>query len=428
MSLINKIKRVFTRIDSDSQDDELLIDSTETDDYSDEVVVDNDSICIEEDREGNHDSQKMAAIFDKVISVFNESLPDFLKSSIDSEKQKQYLMSSLETSLKDYLHSVEEEAVNRGMALYQNERNEQKKLIENLKQRMLEVEKKRNDLNEQHLSDGRQKRALNERVRDLEKQIIELEADREQLDIENKSLVNKIKVASVMEADVEAMRQELNTLRASQSDNSSDEEVSRLKEENTKLSADITYLKSEIDGLNEELSKCNEALQAVKMKDEMNDAMLNDLQKRASEANKNLKDAENKIADLTEDIAVKIAQIDDYKKMSDEKDSQMAEVLEKLAEKDAMLAESDAKLAEAEENMDAISEIAEQIEAFSDVKRRLEDRISRLKEEVTNLKSENSSLRDTIQRNLFTEAQHNKSYQEEIDKLREDHDNNYLCQ
>lgn len=428
MSLINKIKRVFTRIDSDSQDDELLIDSTETDDYSAEVVVDNDSICIEEDREGNHDSQKMAAIFDKVISVFNESLPDFLKSSIDSEKQKQYLMSSLETSLKDYLHSVEEEAVNRGMALYQNERNEQKKLIENLKQRMLEVEKKRNDLNEQHLSDGRQKRALNERVRDLEKQIIELEADREQLDIENKSLVNKIKVASVMEADVEAMRQELNTLRASQSDNSSDEEVSRLKEENTKLSEDITYLKSEIDGLNEELSKCNEALQAVKMKDEMNDAMLNDLQKRASEANKNLKDAENKIADLTEDIAVKIAQIDDYKKMSDEKDSQMAEVLEKLAEKDAMLAESDAKLAEAEENMDAISEIAEQIEAFSDVKRRLEDRISRLKEEVTNLKSENSSLRDTIQRNLFTEAQHNKSYQEEIDKLREDHDNNYLCQ
>lgn len=424
MSLLNSLKKYFGGIDSDNQDDELLIDSEETTvDQYDTPASGDSSRHLEIERQENTDNKKMALIFDKVIAVFNDSLPDFFKSSIDSEKQKQYLLDSLDSSLKDYLKSVEAEAVNRGMALYQNERNEQKKLIENLKQRMLEVEKKRNDLNEQHLSDGRQKRALNERIRDLEKKILELEADREQLDIENKSLVNKIKVANVLEADVQAMREELTTLKANQSINT-DEEVARLNDQNQKLSDDIISLKSEIDRLNGEIAGKDETLKAVKMKDEMGEAMLNDLQKRASEANKNLKDIEIKITELTDDIALKDAQIDDLKKTIEEKDSRLTEALERLSEKEDMLSESESKLAEAEENLEAISEIAEQIEAFSDIKKRLEDRISKLKEEVTNLRKENSSLKDTIQQNLLTEAQQNKSYQEEIDRLREGYDHN----
>lgn len=419
MSLINKIKKYFAGIDSDGQDDEILIDGYENENISpDEIYTDNISQCLEIDRAESFDSRKMSAIFERVISVFNDSLPDFLKSSVDSEKQKQYLLDSLETSLKDYLQTVEEEAINRGMEAYQNERKEQKKLIETLNQRMLEVEKKRNELNEQHLSDGRQKRALNERVRDLEKQIIELEADREQLDIENKSLVNKIKVANVLEADVEAMRTELNELRAKQSENSQNEEISHLKEENSSLHQDNTSLKSEIDRLNGELAKRDEDLQQVKMKDEMGEVMLNDLQKRASEAIKSHKDAENVIAELTEEIALKDAQIDDYKRSAAEKESRLTEALENLAEKDALLAEAEAKAVEAEENLEVLSEIAEQIEAFSDVKKRLDDRISRLKEEVILLRNENSSLKETIKNNLLNEAEQSKSYQEEINKLR----------
>lgn len=423
MSIFNSLKKYFGGINSDPQDDELLIDSEDnTDNPLDESDNRDTTISLDIDQEENSDNQNMMLIFDRVIAVFNESLPDFLKASIDSEKQKQYLLESLDSSLKDYLKSVEAEASRRGMALYQNERNEHKRRIEDLNQRIVEVEKKRNDLNEQHLSDGRQKRALNERIRDLEKKILELEADREQLDIENKSLVNKIKVANVLETDVEAMREELNNLKANQSHIPNEENVN-LIEENRKLSEENKYLHNEIDRLSAEIANREDALKAVKVKDEMGEAMLNDLQKRAAEAIKNLKETESKITQLTEDIALKNAQLDDLKKIVEEKDSRLTEAIERLSEKEAELAESETKLTEAEENLEALSEIAEQIEAFSEIKKRLNERISKLKVEVNALRAENSSLKDTIQQNLLTEAQHNKSYQEEIDRLREGYDN-----
>ncbi len=63
------------------------------------------------------------------------------------------------------------------------------------------------------LSAERQKRALSERVHDLESKVLKLEADCEQYDLEKKSLMNKLKVASVKEDDIEAMRNENQDLR-----------------------------------------------------------------------------------------------------------------------------------------------------------------------------------------------------------------------
>lgn len=422
MSLFNKIKKYIAKFEADQNADELQIDGQEIEIDADAEETPASAQTypdLEIDAGLQLDDARISEIFQKVIDVFNDSLPGFLKASVDSDKQKKYLYESLSSSLKSYLSDIEEEARSHGMAILNDEREEQNKQIEKLKLRAAELEKKRNELNDLHLSDGRQKRALSERVRDLEKQVIELEAEREQLNIENKSLVNRIKVTNVLESDIENMREELDKLRSNQQLDKLEEEISTLNADNAALKDKIANLIDEINNLEDVIKKKDEALETVKVKDEMGGAMLNDLQKLASEANKKLKEAENRISDLTDENSRKDEQLDTLKKQIAEKEGRLANAIEKLNATEQQLAEADANVAEAEENMSALNEIAQQIDAFSDLKIRLEDRIARQKEELLSLKSENQSLKETIKRNLLTEAEHNKSYQDEIDKLKE---------
>ena len=45
-------------------------------------------------------------IFDSVIKIFNDSLPDFIKSSLDVNAQRQYIYNSLNQGVKDYLEKA----------------------------------------------------------------------------------------------------------------------------------------------------------------------------------------------------------------------------------------------------------------------------------------------------------------------------------
>lgn len=56
------------------------------------------------------------------------------------------------------------------------------------------AEERGEDTRQQHLSAERQKRALTERVRDLEKQLSDITAEREQFELENKTLVNRVRL------------------------------------------------------------------------------------------------------------------------------------------------------------------------------------------------------------------------------------------
>ena len=56
------------------------------------------------------DADRAAAIFDRVLEVFNRSLPDFLKQSVDPEAQRKYLYKSLDDGLKAYIASLKDPA------------------------------------------------------------------------------------------------------------------------------------------------------------------------------------------------------------------------------------------------------------------------------------------------------------------------------
>lgn len=205
---------------------------------------------------------KVEEIFAYVVKQFNEALPDFLAKSVDPEQQKKLLYENLEKGIKDYLKALEVDADNRCEARWSSEQATLRSEMDSLKQKAEQIEHQRADIKERQLSADRQKRALSERMRDLENQVGRLEAEREQYDLENKSLLNKLKVLAVQNPDIDLTA--LGSLPAT-----SAEELEAIKNENAQLK--------------EELSKAAEQLGIAR-------EMYNDEQRRLKVAMRDIED------------------------------------------------------------------------------------------------------------------------------------------
>ena len=206
--MFNKLKRAFGF--SAPDDDTLIQDdpemnSNQTIDLSESTsaALPDTSIDIE---------QTTQKIFEHVVIEFNKALPAFLQNSIDSEKQQKFLFDSLDNDIKEHFKSLELQVMAK---LDQQWRKERERLQSDLKQLELtakDIDNKRADIKEKQLSAERQRRALSDRVRDLEKQIMTLEAEKEQYELETKSLVNKVKVSQVHEKELDSMREQIVSL------------------------------------------------------------------------------------------------------------------------------------------------------------------------------------------------------------------------
>lgn len=365
----------------------------DTDDNMPDVQIPSSKIAVSTDTPNLADADTsievsqdmMLKIFERVVEVTNTAIPDYFKQSVDAERQKRYLFDALDASVKDYLASLDEKSQAKCMAVWQKERDELRTQMENLKQRAADLEAKRSEMNEQKLSSDRQRRALSERVHDLEAKVMKLEAEKEQFEIENRGLINKAKVASVFEADNEAMKQELDMLRKSASSE-------KVREEMDKLNQEINYLKAEN-------AKLTESCEAAKVKDEMSESMLNNLQKRASESQQNVKDLDKKIEQMEDDMAVK--------------DAQIADLMNQINEKNARLAEN-------EQAFEEFEKIASQLDAFENIKNKYEEKIQKLKEELAAAQKDNESLKTTMNDDRNAHERQQKAMKDQIDRLKSD--------
>lgn len=191
MSFFSKFRRAL------GFDDDSIFEADEAASEADAAIVVDDP-----DRETLSAAERDLAdlregIFTHVLSVFNSALPDFLARSSDPEAQRRLLYDSLDQGLKDYLARVAADADSRCEARWNAEHSELRAEMEALRHKAEQVERDRADIKERQLSADRQKRALSDRLKDLESQVSRLEAEREQYDLENKSLVNKLKVYAV---------------------------------------------------------------------------------------------------------------------------------------------------------------------------------------------------------------------------------------
>lgn len=144
-------------------------------------------------------------IFDGVVAIFNEALPDFLQKSVDPALQSRRIVESLDSSLNEYLDNVVFDAQRYAEGVLKHAAEEAKKEAERLRNEMEKLDQQRVSLREQQLSADRRRRALADRVTDLEAQLAAADAEREQFDLEKKSLLNKIKLADIQPGVVEEM-------------------------------------------------------------------------------------------------------------------------------------------------------------------------------------------------------------------------------
>ena len=312
-------------------------------------------------------------IFKTVVEVFNRSLPDFLGDSVDAERQQKFLYDALDDGMKRYLGSLDRDARRRYDEMRHADMLKTETELKELREALRRQEEESEDVKKSQLSAERQKRALNERVRDLEKQIATLQAESEQLDLENKSLVNKLRINALQEKDIEAMRADAAELQ---------EQLAKLRVENTRLS---------------------EGLEQAKLRDTLGETMVSDLQGRASEALKSVQEKERELAAVTAEKASLETQLAEMQTLRDDLEGALlrAATAEKgvadnksvaddlrrqiddlRAERDEArtLAEGNAQqLARAREKLTVIAEIQTQVEQLEEARLKTATRMNCLR-------------------------------------------------
>lgn len=306
------------------------------------------------------DPAMKAKIFEGVVAVFNEALPNFLKNSVDPKVQQQRLMDSLDESCNRYLDSLIKEAEAYAEARLKGAADEARRESLRLKEEMENVNRARNAMQEQQLSADRRSRALSDRVRDLEMQLEKLEAEREQFELENKSLLNKLKVADVQPGIVDDLTREVEELRARVQADSSEpmvlpnhsEELNELKaqvsglmEVNSSLKAENNTLQKENDrisdsndNLNKEVEELKENFENAEQRFKMQEAMYSDLQTTLASTRTELEEAQKQASDAEEKANAKVEEANEMVRNISILEKQFDTVADVIQKRDEIIA------------------------------------------------------------------------------------------
>lgn len=267
MSFFDSMRRFFG-LDNEYNTDELNDSdiSAETSDSNPQADENPQDSALTPDLNGDEnaalpprpavDPDMRARIFDGVVAIFNQALPDFLSKSVDPARQSELISQSLDASLSEYLDNLSAETTRYVEATLKNAADSAKREADRLRRDMETLEQQRTSIREQQLSAERRRRALADRVQDLEAQLASAEAEREQFDLEKKSMLNKIKLADVQPGIIEELQREIEKLKSEQG-----------QPDNT-----------ELEKTQAELAEARAALEQQKEHAENSQSMYNDLQ------------------------------------------------------------------------------------------------------------------------------------------------------
>lgn len=353
MSFFGGLKRVLGWSSDDDDEEYIMYESSKeetlvsaSDKNNEGEIRDNDEIP-----EG---------MFDGLVDIINADLSPMVLKCLDIEAEKRYLYETLGPKFKDFVKNTKENGLALARAEWEKEKNELKEKIEDFKARCDSAENDMREMKAMKMSEERQKSALKERIRNLEDQVAAAEAEKEQYDLENKSLLNKLKVSQVksgVNEDAEKEIQELTT------------QILALKKKLAEGGADDEKLKQIEDEFNAKM--------------ELNNALLNEIRTEAAKNKEELTAANNELE------AVKM-QRDEAMAAAEKANSDLAEVNEELTE-------TKSELAEMSDNLKVLDDIQEQLNKVEEFKKKKEDEISALHEKIALLEQEKNNAIESLQ-------------------------------
>ena len=278
MSFLNTLAAIFGFSDHDTEDDAMTSEMKS-------LAPATSSLATEPANSGNisdvpvsskasaaadSSAEDPSVMFSGVVELLNRELPPYLRQSLNEESQRRYIYDNLQKSFKDYISSVVEEQKKKILASSNRDKEKLKAQIADLKEKLQVSEEKFTRESEKSLSAERQRRALSARMRDLESNILSLEAEKEQFDLENKSLLNKLRLLSInsnidpnspdldsmvkLNQEIESLKKELEQTKT---------ESNELKVVNGNLERHISELENETKTLKEEKKDLLEEKKAI---------------------------------------------------------------------------------------------------------------------------------------------------------------------
>lgn len=335
MSFFGGLKRALGWSDDDDEDDYITYNSsaekTSTTANVKNTVAEEEASSVEV---VDFDGEIPEGVFDGLIEIINANLSPMVLKCLDVEAEKKYLYEALGPKFSEFVKSTRENGLSVARAEWTKEKNELNIKIEDFKSRCETAENEMREMKAMKMSEDRQKQALKERLRNLEDQVASAEAEKEQYDLENKSLLNKLKVSQLRTDAVEEAEKEITELKA---------EILRLKNQ----PAESGVPQETLDALEEE----------YKAKMEVSNALVNSLQTAAAKNKADLEASEAVVADLQ-----------------------------------AKLESANAEIAEMTESLSVLDDIQEQLLKVEDFKKKKNEEVQTLQEKIVALEEEKSAL------------------------------------
>lgn len=297
-----------------------------------------------------------ARIFEGAVAVFNEALPDFLQRSVDPELQRKRLAEALDKGVDEYLNNLMRSAEIYAEGRLRSAADSSRRESERLRGEMENLEHQRTVLREQQLSADRRRRALADRVTDLEAQLAKSDAEREQFELENRSLLNKLKVADIQPSVVDEMAKEIESLRKQLRDGAPapepvpDPELQARFEESVKARQEaedsLAKARQEAADAVDAREKAARALEDCRTQQQMQQQMYDDLQSQFAAERESVQKLQKekaeavKIADSVVELQAQMTQVEEIIRKRDERIARLRAANKQLKDRVAELEET----------------------------------------------------------------------------------------
>lgn len=364
MSFFGGLKRALGFSgDDDDEEDYITYESSVTSSPTESEkpdVEENNSVV-----DFNESDEIPEGVFDGLIEIVNANLSPMVLKCLDVDAEKKYLYEALGPKFSAFVKETRERSLSAARGEWDKEKGELNAKIEDFKIRCETAEQESREIKAMKVSEDRQKTALKERLRNLEDQVAAIEAEKEQYDLENKSLLNKLKVSQLRSEAVEEAEKEIVELKA---------EIARMKAQ-------------PVTGVPEEQVKALEDEYKAKM--EINIALITEIR---NEAAKNKEELEARNAEL-EELKNLLAQSEEKLTSANEELSQSKTELEAVKSE---LETTKAEASEMSENLSVLDDIQEQLEKVEEFKKKKSEEIQTLQARIAELEQEKAKVIEAV--------------------------------
>lgn len=345
-------------------------------------------------------------MYNGVLSIINSTIPTFVRECLDVEAEKRAIAKALGPHIKGAIEKARKQIEENAQRKWDSERAEMSARVEQAELAGKEAAERAEQDRAKVMSADAQRKAVTERCRTLENRVAELEAEREQFDLENKSLINKVKVAQVHADDAAHYREEAEDLRkqiAELKEKSASEvnaEVeSRWSDEVARLQQEIAAKDADIDTLTKKEQETASELAAVR--EELNEALAT--------------------LDIANEVQMQVDKLSDQIKA---RDAKITEMREQWNKKEAEAAKSYNEVNNANLDLklkyDLLRAEAQKLrDAVANADKDKEDALAELQEHLLKSEKENEILRHSIEAQK-KEAESVQAQASAAEKARED--------